>query len=124
MKHILLIALSFLLTNLVLAQSESYSKDVSMSLGTLPALVVDLNEIDVKTATSYWSDYIKEYGKLKKNKRAKELYAEEIRIPLLKATKMDLFSKVEDLKGSSRVYLWIDEGDAFLSERPEGSRKG
>jgi uncharacterized protein YoxC len=97
------------------AQMESYTKDVSMSLGTLPALVVDLNEIPSKVATDYWTAYLKEYGKLKKNRKADELFAEDIRIPLITPTEIDLFSKVEDLQNDSRIYLWIDQGSAFLS---------
>lgn len=97
------------------AQMESYTKDVSMSLGTLPALVVDLNDIPSKKATEYWTSYTKEYGKLKKNKKAGELYSEDVRIPLITPTEIDLFSKIEDLQNSSRVYMWVDLGGAFLS---------
>lgn len=97
------------------AQMESYTKDVSMSLGTIPALVLDLNDITAKKATEYWSAYMKEYKKLKKNRKADELYAEDVRIPLIRPSEIDLFSKVEDLQSSSRLYVWIDLGEAFLT---------
>ena len=35
------------------AQMESYEKDVSMSLGTLSALIVDLPEITAKEANDF-----------------------------------------------------------------------
>ena len=97
------------------AQMESYTKDVSMSLGTLPAIVVDLNEITEKSASGYWADYMKEYSKLKKNRKAGEMFAEDTRVPLIRASEIDLFSKVEDLQNDSRLYVWIDLGDSFLS---------
>ena len=97
------------------AQTESYTKDVSMSLGTLPAIVLDMAEISEKSASTYWSDYMKEYSKLKKNRKAGELFAEDTRVPLIRASEIDLFSKVEDLQSDSRLYVWIDLGDAFLT---------
>lgn len=106
------------------AQMESYEKDVSMSLGTLSALIVDLPEITAKEANDFWSSYVKEYGKLKKNKKADELYAEDIRIPLITATKVDIFSKIEDLQSDSRLYFWVDLGDAFLSSSHDAKTYG
>lgn len=98
------------------AQMGSYSKDVTMSLGMQPAMIVDMNDIDSKTAESYWTDYVREHSKLKKNKKADELYAEGVRIPAISSNPVDLFSKIEDLKGSSRLYVWIDNGGEFLTK--------
>jgi len=97
------------------AQSESYTKEVSMSLGTLPAIVLDMSEINEKDAAAYWTAYMKDYSKLKKNRKAGELYAEGARVPLVRASKIDLFSKVENLESDSRLYVWIDLGGAFLT---------
>ena len=95
-----------------------------MSLGTLPGIVLDMNEIDQKSATAYWSAYVKEYSKLKKNRKADEFYAEDVRIPLIRPSEIDLFSKVEDLQSDSRLYVWIDLGDAFLSSENDAETFG
>jgi len=103
------------------AQLESYPQESSMSLGKQPALVLDINEIDKATAIKYWTAYVKEHGKMKKNKKAGELYAEDIRIPAISSEKFDLYSKVEDLKGNSRLYIWIDTGEMFLTSDNDAS---
>jgi valyl-tRNA synthetase len=64
---------------------------------------------------------MKEYSKLKKNRKAGEMYAEDIRVPLITPTEIDLFSKVEDLQSASRLYLWIDLGGAFLTSEEDAA---
>ena len=115
MKLFLLSICTFLLSLNVSAQMESYEKSTTMSLGKQSGLVLDLNDIDQKTALKYWTAYVKEHGKLKKNRKADEHYCEGIIVPAISSTKMDLYSKVEDLKGSSRLYVWLDTGGNFLS---------
>lgn len=97
------------------AQSEPYEKEVTMSLGTHPAVVLDMTEIDAKDALMYWEDYMKEYSKIKRNKKADEYYGEGVSVPLISTANLDLYSKIEDLKGNSRLYLWVDNGGAFIS---------
>ncbi len=122
MKKTILFTLLFALAYVTgQAQLESYTKDVSMSLGTIPAIVLDLNEITEKEASAYWESYMKEYSKLKKNRKAGEMYAEDIRVPLITPTEIDLFSKVEDLQSASRLYLWIDLGGAFLTSEEDAA---
>jgi hypothetical protein len=100
---------------------ESYAKESNMSLGKQSALVVDLSEISSKTALKYWTSYVKEHGKLKKNRKADEHYSEAIVIPAISSSKFDLYSKVEDLKGSSRLMVWIDTGEQFLNSDNDAS---
>ena len=100
-------------------QSESYEKEVTMSLGNQNAIVVDMMEISEKDATSYWEDYMKEFTKMKKNRKADEFYAEGANIPLISDKTLDVYSKIEDLKGSSRLYVWIDNGGAFVSSNTD-----
>lgn len=116
MKRLIQLAFFVFISSMAFAQSETYTKDVSMSLGNQPAFVLDMNEINEKDAANYWQDYMKEYGKIKKNRKADEYYSEGIDIPLVSDKKLDLYSKVEDLKGNSRLYVWIDNGGAFVSE--------
>jgi len=115
MRLFLLSICTILVSFTLSAQMESYEKETTMSLGKQSGLALDLNEIDHKTAMKYWSAYVKEHGKLKKNRKADEMYSEAIMIPAISSSKMDLYSKIEDLKGSSRLYVWIDNGDGFLT---------
>lgn len=116
MKKLIPMILFFIISSLAFAQKETYTKEISMSLGNQPAFIVDMDEINEKDAENYWQDYIKEYGKLKRNRKANEYYSEGIDIPLLSGKKLDLYSKIEDLKGNSRLYVWIDNGEAFVTE--------
>ena len=117
-KLSLLLAL-LLFTVCGFSQSMTEEKDVTMSLGTHNAFVLDLSEISAKKTESYWADYFRDISKLKKNRKAGEYYAEGVRIPLISSNELDVYSKVEDLKGNSRLYVWIDHDGAFLNSADE-----
>lgn len=103
------------------AQSEAYSKDISMSLGNKPAIVLDMNDIDAETALDYWKDYMRSHCKLKRNKKANEYYVNKAKIPTISSKKINIISKIEDLNKSSRLYFWIDTGTAFLDESTDAT---
>lgn len=115
MRIFLLSICTILVSFTLSAQMESYEKESTMSLGKQNGLALDLNEIDDKQAMKYWTAYVKEHGKLKKNRKADEMYCEGIIVPAISSSQMDLYSKIEDLKGSSRLYVWIDSGESFLT---------
>lgn len=114
MKYTLSLLLSaFLFISLNAQVSES---NQTMSLGPKTSFSIDIDGADKKMTENTWKDYLKEYGKVEKNKKAKELYMTQVRVPLITgAGEVNLFSKVEEGKNMSTVYLWVDNGSSFVS---------
>ena len=115
MKNILLSAIAVLFLALGLNAQKVHEDDVNMSLGIKNALYVEIEGADRKTTEKVWKDFIKEYGKTKKNKKAKEWYSVDLTIPAIQNAPSDLYLKFEELKGSIRAYLWVDLGTDFLN---------
>ena len=63
------IALLFSLLNNVHAQVSV--KDATMSLGSKPAFVVDISGADKKMAEKQWKEFMKDYGKVDRNRKSK-----------------------------------------------------
>lgn len=93
-----------------------YEDDVSMSLGIKNALIIELEGSDDKIAEKIWKEYIKDYGKTKKNKKANEWYSQQITVPSIDgATPIDIYVKFDENRDMTRAYLWIDLGGEFLN---------
>lgn len=114
MKYtISLLLAAFLCISLNAQVSES---NQTMSLGPKPAFSIDIDGTDKKMTEKTWKDYIKEYGKVEKNKKAKEFYMTQVRIPVITGSGLvNLFSKVDEGKNMSSVTIWVDNGAAFVS---------
>lgn len=119
MKNLLysLFALSLCIFFSFSANSQKvYEDDITMSLGTKNAFFVEIEGSDDNTAEKIWKDYIKSYGKTKKNKKAKEWYSQQVPIPAINgASPVDLYVKFEELKDMTRAYLWVDLGGEFAN---------
>lgn len=88
----------------------------SMSLGANTAFSVTIDGADKKMTEKYWKKYLKEHGKVEHNKKAKEHYMEQVRIPAISgASLVNIFSKIEEGKDQSTLSLWIDNGSSFVS---------
>jgi hypothetical protein len=113
LKLILPLCYLFFLSTLHAQVSE---KETTMSLGSQNALVVELEGSDSKTAENVWKEFVKEYGKVKKNKKAKEFYMEQTNIPAISGNaNCDVYTKFEERARVTLVYFWVDMGDSFLS---------
>lgn len=109
MRTIFTLALT-LITAFAFAQ-DVQSTDKMMSLGKQPAIYVDIEGADKKIAENSWKEFMKNYGKTKRNKKAKEYQSQDIRIPMLAGGNVDLYTKFEEGSGQTTVYLWVvDEG--------------
>ena len=114
MKYtISLLLATFLCISLNAQVSES---NQTMSLGPKPAFSIDIDGADKNMTEKSWKEYIKEFGKVEKNKKAKELYMTQVRIPVITGSGLvNLFSRVEEGKNMSSVTMWVDNGAAFVS---------
>lgn len=115
MKFNTLILLSLFIIGQMGAQAV-FEEDMNMSLGTKNALYVDVEGADKKIAEKAIESILKEYGKVKKNRKAKEYYAEKITIPAIGgAQPLDVFVKVDEMREQSRLYLWVYDGSNFIN---------
>jgi hypothetical protein len=94
------------------AFTQVVEKKRTMSLGTQNALIVSLPNADNKLIEKMWKSYIGEHGTVKRNRKTKEYYADDIRIPSVSgAASMDVYAWGED----GQLVVFFDMGDAFLS---------
>lgn len=95
---------------------EAVEKNISMSLGPQNAFYVEIPGSDVKTAQKAFYDFVKEYGKLKENKKAREHFMMATKIPIINGSSpLDVYAKFEEGKGMATTYVWMDMGGAFIN---------
>ena len=106
MNTIKLIALFILINISLLAQVTE--EETSMSEGVHNAFIIDLDDANTKLAESVWKSYVGKMGKTKRDRKSKEWRSESIVIPAVdNGYATSLTGKFEDLRGNSRVYVWL-----------------
>jgi peptidoglycan hydrolase CwlO-like protein len=114
-SKILLMIVALFATGTISAQAV-FEENKNMSHGNKNALYVDVEGADKKIAEKAIQDLLKEYGKVKKNRKAKEFYAEEILIPSIGGSQpLHVFTKIEEMGNQSRLYMWVYDGQDFIS---------
>jgi len=60
---------------------------------------------------------MKDYGKTKRNKKAKEYYSEEARIPMISSSKnVSLYAKFEEGRNLATAYMWAVVDGEFVDD--------
>ena len=114
------IKITTLFVLLFMTQFMGFSQNVTesettMSLGRQNSFMVTVEGADKDMLEDEWKDYIKEYGKIKKNKKAKEQYIVDAKIQVIYGSNpIDIYSKIEERKGQASLYLWVDLKGGFL----------
>lgn len=109
------VAFLFSLFNNVHAQISV--KDVTMSLGNKPAFVTDISGADKKMAEKKWKEFMKDYGKVDKNKKAKEFSTMQTRVPMIDGpSPVNIFFKLEEGKDMTRTLIFVDNGEKFIGD--------
>jgi DNA repair exonuclease SbcCD ATPase subunit len=87
-----------------------------MSLGKQNAFFADMPEVTKDIAEDVWKEYMKDYGKVKRNKKAKEYYSQEANIPIIGGTQpLNVYAKFDERVDMTTVYLWIDQNAQFIN---------
>jgi len=95
-----------------------------MSMGAKSAFTVKYEGTDVKSVENQWTKVMKSYkGKVKKNK-AKELFADDVKMPDLSTNTVDVYATVakDDTGNNTILSVWYDLGGAFLNETDHPSQ--
>jgi hypothetical protein len=121
MKHFLFFIL--FLTSVGLSAQDATEKKVSMSLGPQNAYFVEIPGADKGMAEKTLYEFVKEYGKMKENGKAKEHYLMATKIPVINGTSpLDMYAKFEEGKGMTTTYVWVDLGGAFVNSTDHASQ--
>ena len=108
-----LITLIFAFVGTALSFAQVSEKTMTMSLGTQNGLIVSIPGADEDLIEDIWKDYMKEYGKVKRNRKTKEYFGDDVQVSSISgAGTMDVYSKTED----GQLIVFFDMGNGFLSE--------
>ncbi|HMP30961.1 MAG TPA: hypothetical protein PKD85_15245 [Saprospiraceae bacterium] len=111
-----ILSLFFLLSKIALSQDNVKFMDKTMSLGNKPSFYVEVEGYDEKNTSKAWEDFIKQYGKSKYNKKAKEYFVNKVSVPGISGSnQLDIYTKVEGGKSQSTTFIWVDLGGAFAN---------
>jgi len=109
-----------LATSLSIAQPQEIKSN--MSLGTQAGISMNIENADADLIEDVLEKYLKEYGKLKKNKKAKEHFISNAHISsILGADPLDVYVVI----GDRNAVFYFDLKTAFLNSKdhPETYRK-
>ncbi|MBK9734831.1 MAG: hypothetical protein IPO92_07645 [Saprospiraceae bacterium] len=102
---------------------QAVEKNISMSLGPQNAFYVEIPGADKKMATKTFEEFVKEYGKIKENGKAKEYFMMASKIPVINGTSpIDLYAKFEDGKDMATAYVFVDLGGKFANSADNPSQ--
>ena len=108
-----ILLLTLLFAGVSYSQVEEGSYD--LSLGDQMGFMVDHIDADRKMVEKIMDNTFKEYGKIHKNRKAKEWSCLECKISRISGTPMDIYYKVVERKGLVTTYVFFDDGEKFLS---------
>jgi len=114
MKNIFTLILT-MTVSIIMAQ-DAIERKTSMSLGPQNAFFIEIPGADKKLAEKVFYEFVKEYGKMKENGKAREHFMMATKIPVINGTSpLDLYAKFEEGKALATTYVWIDLGGAFIN---------
>lgn len=117
MKNLLIITtgILFMLSGFQ-ATAQISEKEINMSLGKQNGFELNINSNDAGIVENLWKDFTREYGRFRTNRKANELYADQIKIPVINGKdKLDAYVKLIPGEAQTTLLLWIDLGTGFLS---------
>jgi len=121
MKELLTICALLLLSNIQI-NGQILEREANMSLGVQPASQVQLDDISPNDALKLWKTYFKEYGKIKRNKKADEYYSTGVKVNrIYDISKIDVYTRFEERGNSTMMTIWVDLGMAFVNSREYAS---
>lgn len=112
MKKLYTLAICFLTLTLA-GQVEELKYDIS--LGEQNAFMMDHPDADKKMVEKVMEDKLKEFGKVKRNRKADEWICEECNVHLVSHTPFRVYYKIVERKNLVTTYMFFDDGSKFIS---------
>ena len=113
----LVLIFTLFIGSISIAAAQSVSEGMkSMSLGKQMAFEIDIDGADEDVAEDVWKDFIKDFGKGKRNKKAREYYSVGARVPLINASSdVDIYIRFDEKVNMTTATLWVDLGQGFAN---------
>lgn len=114
MKNIFTLIFSVIVSSVI--GQAAIERKTSMSLGPQNGFFIEIPGADKKLAEKVFYEFVKEYGKMKENGKAREHFMMATKIPVINGSSpVDLYAKFEDGKSMATTFVWIDLGGAFVN---------
>lgn len=101
--------------------------DRMMSLGSRPGFRLEFVNADAAMVEDMWTDFVRKNfnGRLKKDRRTKELTAINLKSPMLGIDPFTLYTTLEKNGGNVVLTAFFDKGSSFLNRRddPRGAQE-
>lgn len=113
----LILLFTLFVGSFTLVSAQQINEDMkSMSLGKQTGFQIDIDGADEDMTEDVWKDYIKDFGKGKRNKKAREYYAIGARVPLINgANNVDVYIRFDERVNMTTATLWVDLGEGFVN---------
>jgi len=108
---------TFIFFSFFLSLQAQVTEDVvRMSQGEHNAFIITHEGADRKMVEKTWKTYMKEYGKVKHDKKSKEYYSVDSDIPFIsKSENLQVFMKYEERRGQTTSYFFFYDGSGFIN---------
>ncbi len=116
MKQIIFTLIAIVASISITDAQEVSEREMSMSIGKQMAFSLEIDGAEENMTKDVLKKFVKDYGKLKRNKKAKEHYIMGARVPMIaRSGDVDLYFKLEERVGYTTVNLCIDKGGSFVN---------
>jgi len=116
MKQIIFTLIAIVASFGIVTAQEVSEREMSMSIGKQTVFSVDIDGADEDMTKDILKKFVKDYGKLKRNKKAKEQYVAGAKVPMIAGSnEIDLYFKLEERVGHTTANLCIDNGGSFIN---------
>ena len=109
----LILSLFLFLSLSITAQVSEQKFDIS--LGSQNAYMIDHIDAEKKMVEKVLEETFKQYGKVKRNRKAKEWSCQECKISTISTTPINVYYRIEEGKGQVTSYTFFDDGTKFVS---------
>lgn len=99
----------------------------TMSEGINNSLVIDLWNVDQKTAEKEWRSYVNKFkGKTKRERKMKHWFTDDARIKTISANTVDIYAWFEENKKNkvTTATFWFNLGGAYVSSQLDPAQYG
>ena len=98
----------------IASQAQVVEGTYELSLGDQPGFLMDHPDADKKIVEDVIEEYLKGYGKVKRNRKAKEWTCENCLISQIEQDPIDVYFKIQEGRGMVSSYIFFDDGYGFL----------
>lgn len=89
----------------------------TMSLGKQTGVYIEVEGGEKDDLKDMWEDYMKDYGKTKRNKKANEYYSENVRIPVISSSNsVDVYAIFDEGRDQATAYVWAVSDGEFVDD--------